>query len=327
MYNDYYAPKAYDSTRIHHRSTVDESQFGFVSKSLRLTKLPSFPFPQCKEFLSRNRETRVLELLKSNKDSVKKMLREPGHEIQYWETFRNPKVILIVITKLLLIFSICSWCISIFLSIIISIQKPSWLFSSRSITLLSYSIVPTILYFLGRYILKQKRIKDCGDIQFNRRKGTITIPRKKSPALELPFEEFDGFLGSTVNPSGSTDYHLILAHRYSPSLVQHPAGRETPWEINIEWELVQQFMDISKPLPDIPSVEPFRDKDPITAELDKKHGRPSLYWRDIDIEKAEQMHEASYKAASEYPWGLTREQAIASGWRPSGFGEGDWLKG
>ena len=83
-------------------------------------------------------------------------------------------------------------------------------------------------------------------------------------------------------------------------------------------------MDTSKPLPDVPSMEPFRHKDPVTAAYDQKHNRPPRYWRDMDLEKAEKLHKAAVKAAKSYPWGLTREQAMAQGWQPSGVGEGDW---
>ena len=83
-------------------------------------------------------------------------------------------------------------------------------------------------------------------------------------------------------------------------------------------------MDISKPLPDIPSMEPYRSMDPVTAAYDQKHKRPPRYWRDMDLEKAEELQKAAAKAASQYPWGMTREQAIAQGWEPSGVGQGDW---
>ena len=83
-------------------------------------------------------------------------------------------------------------------------------------------------------------------------------------------------------------------------------------------------MDISKPLPDIPSMEPYRSMDPVTAAYDKANNRPPDYWKNMDMEKAKQMHDAAYKAAKSYPWGLSREQALEQGWQPSGVGEGDW---
>jgi len=94
----------------------------------------------------------------------------------------------------------------------------------------------------------------------------------------------------------------------------------------LKWEFLQQYMDISKPLPDVPTMEPFRDKDPVTAAWDKAHNRPPRYWREMDIGQAKRSRDFAYEAASQYPWGLTREQALASGWQPSGVGEGGWRR-
>ena len=52
-------------------------------------------------------------------------------------------------------------------------------------------------------------------------------------------------------------------------------------------------MDVSRPLPDVPFLEPYRHKDPVTAEHDENTGRPAHYWRDMDMttfeQKAEEM--------------------------------------
>jgi hypothetical protein len=48
------------------------------------------------------------------------------------------------------------------------------------------------------------------------------------------------------------------------------------------WDFLQQYMDVSKPLPDILALEPFRHLDPVTAEHDQRTGRPARYWRDMD---------------------------------------------
>ena len=80
-------------------------------------------------------------------------------------------------------------------------------------------------------------------------------------------------------------------------------------------------MDISKPLPDVPSWEPFRDRDPVSAEYDRKNDRPKDYWKNTPMEQAEAMKRQSKQAGVAFPWGATREQALATGWQPSGFGE------
>ncbi|MGA4601389.1 hypothetical protein ACPA1U_11510, partial [Ectopseudomonas hydrolytica] len=50
------------------------------------------------------------------------------------------------------------------------------------------------------------------------------------------------------------------------------------------WDYLQNYMDISKPLPDTPELEAFRHLDPTTAEHDRQTGRAPRYWRDMDDE-------------------------------------------
>jgi hypothetical protein len=326
MADHYYAPLAYDSTRPRPIPPADESKFGFGQRTLRRHKLPNFGHAQCREYFSRFKEVQIIEQLNANTAEVQKELQELGHEIQYWETLRNPKAILEVITKVIFILGICAWLWFLLFAGFALFERPDWFLTKDFVSFLFGISIPTIWWILAKILLMTNLFKHQNNILFHRRKGTISIPRKKSPPLELPFDEFEGFLGSSVNPSGSTDYHLILAHRYTATLIQNPSGHQDPCVINVEWEIMQQFMDISKPLPDIPSAEPFRERDPVTATYDKQLNRPPRYWRDMDIAKAKQMQDAAYKAASQYPWGLTREQALASGWQPSGFGEGDWRK-
>ncbi|GAA0232330.1 hypothetical protein GCM10009084_17460 [Marinomonas primoryensis] len=58
------------------------------------------------------------------------------------------------------------------------------------------------------------------------------------------------------------------------------------------WNMVQRYMDISQPLPDILVLEPARQRDPTTITYDKEHNRNSRYWRDMtDDEFAKKMDE------------------------------------
>ena len=50
-------------------------------------------------------------------------------------------------------------------------------------------------------------------------------------------------------------------------------------EVYAYWEMIQQFMDVSGPLPDVPIFEPFRHRDPVTAEWDQRTGRDPFKWR------------------------------------------------
>lgn len=47
-------------------------------------------------------------------------------------------------------------------------------------------------------------------------------------------------------------------------------------------DFIQNYMDISKPLPDIPILEPYRHLDPVTAAHDQQTGRDPHYYLTMD---------------------------------------------
>lgn len=50
-------------------------------------------------------------------------------------------------------------------------------------------------------------------------------------------------------------------------------------EVLALWDMLQRYMDVTQPLPDMPRLEPFRHRDPVTREYDEKIGRNPRYWR------------------------------------------------
>lgn len=320
MNQGYYGPNAYDSTRISQLQLIDNSGFSFTTQKVRNSPLPRYTQGQCREHLSSDMVD-LIELLNSPNEKAKKDMSFPGHEMWYWTTLRNPRVLLESITDVLGIATVTTWIGTIIFGIYGVIRQPEYL-----LLLLLVVFTPTLLYYLGKQILKHDLLKDKNNIFLNRRTGIVTVPRRKNTPAQIPFGEFDAYLGASVNPSGSQGYHLWLGHRYSEIRVSYPAEKSEPWEVNQLWEYWQQYMDISKPLPDTPRMEPFRSRDPVTAAHDTEHRRPADYWKNLEMQKAQEMHDASTKAAKKYPWGLTRDQALAHGWQPSGFGEGNWKK-
>jgi len=102
-----------------------------------------------------------------------------------------------------------------------------------------------------------------------------------------PFCEFDAYISSGPDRQGLIWHQLHLVHRYhalaidlSPivpkdsSMAPHFAA----------WDFLQNYMDTSRPLPDIPLFEKHRANDPTTAAHDRRTGRPERYWRDMDDE-------------------------------------------
>jgi len=75
-----------------------------------------------------------------------------------------------------------------------------------------------------------------------------------------------------VHFRASWDYKLLLQHRYQPVSIRAGTGLLGNTghfeEVVAFWDLLQRFMDVTEPLPDVPMFEPFRHLDPVTAEHD-----------------------------------------------------------
>ncbi|KES23941.1 hypothetical protein FG99_12335 [Pseudomonas sp. AAC] len=128
----------------------------------------------------------------------------------------------------------------------------------------------------------------------NRRTGLVTLydykAFKKTGAIgeiSAPFYEFDAYIHTSPDRQGSPLNVLFLMHRYRDIRVKVGAllgAEQTPQEVCALWDYLQNFMDTSRPLPDVPSLEEYRANDPITAEHDRKTGRNPRYWSDMDDE-------------------------------------------
>ena len=96
-----------------------------------------------------------------------------------------------------------------------------------------------------------------------------------------------------------------ISHRYAnatfSSFLSHTH------DVHAEWDMLQRYMDVSQPLPDIPRLEPFRDLDPTTAEHDRHTGRDPCYWRDLDLEAWKAGEGAAqHRSRIAYPWSRKR---------------------
>ncbi|WP_462380879.1 hypothetical protein [Pseudomonas sp. Marseille-QA0892] len=131
--------------------------------------------------------------------------------------------------------------------------------------------------------------------EFNRQTGMVTVfdydnngEYKKTGTigeLTAPFHEFDAYLSSSPDRQGLPMNVLHLAHRYrdihfslAPLLHQSDDANEQ----FALWDYLQNYMDVSRPLPDIPYLEQYRHLDPTTAEHDRLTGRNPRYWVDMD---------------------------------------------
>jgi hypothetical protein len=128
----------------------------------------------------------------------------------------------------------------------------------------------------------------------NRRTGLVTLYDYKAfkktgviGEVSSPFYEFDAYIHTSPDRQGSPLNVLFLMHRYRDIRVKVGAllgAEQTPQEVCALWDLLQNYMDTSRPLPDTPALEEYRANDPVTAEHDRKTGRNPRYWIDMDDE-------------------------------------------
>lgn len=131
--------------------------------------------------------------------------------------------------------------------------------------------------------------------EFNRRTGMVTIfdydnmgEYKRSGTIgefTYPFYEFDAYISSGPDRQGLIWHQLHLVHRYHDLAID--LSPIVPKDSSISphfaaWDFLQNYMDTSRPLPDIPLLEQHRANDPVTAVHDRRTGRPERYWRDMD---------------------------------------------
>jgi hypothetical protein len=165
-----------------------------------------------------------------------------------------------------------------------------------------YVVLPAIIIRAPIWLINRKKNISVAQLSafirkqycLNRETGMVTLYGKNNRVIfEHPFIEFDCILASNPTHQGLVNYRLMLVHRYSNYSegvnIGNMVGMNAPVaEYHRVWNMIQRYMDVSQPLPEVPMLEPFRELDPITVEFDKLSKRDPRYWRD--------MTEAQFKA-------------------------------
>ncbi|KMQ76743.1 hypothetical protein [Marinobacter subterrani] len=168
---------------------------------------------------------------------------------------------------------------------------------------LAYFFLPMLLCWgIGRFLEKKypKVVyqEPKGPLwELNRRTGMVTLfkdPEKEGQSGEIrgqaPFHEWDGYLLSLPDHQGNIWYRLVLVHKtqeWALPMNQLLAATTNRADVFAYWDLVRQYMDVTKPLPDIPLFEAWRYLDPTTRAHDEKIGRVPHYWRNMSEEDYE----------------------------------------
>ncbi|SFQ59416.1 hypothetical protein SAMN05216578_101294 [Halopseudomonas formosensis] len=133
--------------------------------------------------------------------------------------------------------------------------------------------------------------------ELNRQTGMVTVfdydnngEYKKNGTigeLTAPFHEFDAYVISSPDRQGLPLNVLNLSHRYRDIRINFAPLVHQSDDVNEHfalWDYIQNYMDVSRPLPDVPYLEQYRQLDPTTAEHDRRTGRNPRYWVDMDDE-------------------------------------------
>ncbi|WP_415897758.1 hypothetical protein ACMXYX_04785 [Neptuniibacter sp. QD72_48] len=128
------------------------------------------------------------------------------------------------------------------------------------------------------------------DYELSRQTGMVHIYKKDKEVFAAPFHEFDCYLASNPGNYGEIFYTMRLIHRYNGSKHTVDLGALLGFTAPIEeyyqlWNMMQQYMDISRPMPDNIMSEAYRHLDPTTAAYDQETGRDSHFWRNMNEEQ------------------------------------------
>ena len=145
-----------------------------------------------------------------------------------------------------------------------------------------------------------------GCSEFNRVTGQVKFALGKGRSFEAPFVEFDAYVERVVQ-RGGIFYRLMFVHRYTQkqfnkTSLSNIEAEKT--EVLALWDMLQRYMDVTQPLPDMPRLEPFRHLDPVTAKYDQTTSRNPRYWRDLNLEDWQKGEGAEVlKKQRQYAWG------------------------
>ena len=316
---NYYETTAYDSRKPRNSISTDTSspEFNISNRWVRSKRLPHGE--ACGEYLSIANIEWVKQLNSSKPDpEYQHELEQPAHATISFSGTNNPRAlakILVGVSKYFAFFGSTGMIMLYYLRI----DEKIFYTPSQSFLIVGaiFVLLPIVIIFIGNFLLKKNILPDINNIILDRRTGKISAPDQKDKPAPLTFSQLECYTSTQPNAVGSPDVYLYLGYPDRPEGINVPMSINSEWQRHIEWEFYQRFMDISKPLPDLPEYEPHRNKDPVTAEYDKRVGRPKDFWKNMDYEEAVKLKERSAEAARTFPWGKTRKEAIASGWKPS----------
>ncbi len=316
---NHYGPQAYNSTHL----PVIKREQAPHNKAPLLGQLLNFGHTQ--EIIpywileSQNPEKLREEEQTANEEKKGPLLNIDfrwNHRSIRYDTASGLTTVIIMMSGLGKIFTL--FCIPLFLlgSLVTWYILPPNFITFRDVieTIAVGSGFPAFFWLLGSIIIKLPRkwwlrsskgpqwdlCRETGMVTLFLYKGKDYEKTGKPYIFQAPFYEFEPIVASIPNRHGGTYNNLLLRHRQAP----YPwfsfkclTGDERFQQSVQLWHYIQNYMDISKPLPDTPFLEEYRPYDPTTKAHDVRTGRNPRYWRDM----SEADYKKALKATQEYP--------------------------
>jgi len=192
--------------------------------------------------------------------------------------------------------------------------------------LLIFVFIHFILSFIC-YKLKDNT-PDTG-IYFDRENQQVWSYSKKAHAsVPQPYSEFKAHIALGMTDTGATTYVLhFINQKKDVLLTARGIYHSQVGSLFTLWELIQRIMDKSKPLPDVPYIEAYRELDPVTREFDKQNNRPKAFWRKLTSKKWNEIDRELCELSDnfKFDYKLQAEDNYGNGWRRPDWLEKPWL--
>jgi len=157
------------------------------------------------------------------------------------------------------------------------------------------------LFNLTIWKLIRKRVMHSR-VNFERTTGLVWLSQNDNTEVinKLPFEEFNAHYKVQNNPQSGFPFRGFTLLHFKKAVFYAWTGANLISSAFVHWELLQNFMDVTQPLADIPQFEYYREFDKTTAEFDKANGRPKYFWYRVDKHFKKRVNEEKLLLINEF---------------------------
>jgi hypothetical protein len=197
---------------------------------------------------------------------------------------------------------------------------PTGLIKTFKEIMLPLGIISFIVFNICNQILIRIHDDEGGYI-FERTSGKIYWRKSETETIEMYFKDCVPYISCSHTATGTGETHDgdLYNRKLRKSI---PISVRSYRDAVLTWNFLLNYMDTSKPLPDLPEFEQVRHLDPTTKAYDKKTGRDPNYWRKMGDKGARKIAKEHRELAMN--WIKERQALIEKNKDRPDFK--DWLK-